>query len=112
MIAMFGPSAGGVLGVGAAPPAGAGGNGAGGGGGGAYAPRGGSFGTRQIRIRCRDSRRSTSDRSCSFISSTRRRMRSISKTVPVLDSLSVIGCFRGLGGGGFLRRDLSLFIGH
>src|SRR5690242_1468765 len=76
------------------------GGGGGGGGGGPYVGRGASFGPRQIRIRCRDSRRSTSLRSCSFISSTSRRMRSISNTLPELDFDSLIG---GLRGGGGLR---------
>src|SRR5690242_13155617 len=73
------------------PPAGGGG----GGGGGPYAGRGASLGPRQMRIRCRDSRRSISLRSCSFISSTSRRMRSISNTLPVPGFDSVIGGLRG-----------------
>src|SRR5262245_3871839 len=84
----------------------------GGGGGGPYAGRGPSFGPRQIRMRCRDSRTSTSLRSCSFISSTSRRMRSISNTSLEVAFGSVIAGFRGFGGGGgFLpagrRRDFS-----
>src|SRR5262245_48308618 len=83
------------------------GGGGGGGGGGPYAGRGASFGPRQMRIRCRDSRKSTSLRSCSFISSTSRRMRSISNTLPEADFDSLIGGLRrgccltsgGFGGG-------------
>src|SRR6476659_215243 len=107
---MFGPSAAGpALAAGAAPPTGAGGGG--GGGGGAYAGRGGSLGPRQMRIRCRDSRRSISLRSCSFINSTSLRMRLTSKisSPAFLDSVplgSFIALFRSgvdfVGGGGFL----------
>src|SRR5205085_557565 len=90
-------------------------------------------GPRQMRTRCRDSRRSISFKSYSFISSTRRRMRSISNTLPAVAFDSLIssvrgGCFGGGGGclgggglGGFLpagrrERDFSrsgsLVIGH
>src|SRR6186713_3137156 len=113
MTVMFAASAGAAFGAAAAPPA----EETGGGGGGAYAARGASFGPRQMRIRCRDSRRSISLRSCCFISSTRRLMRSVSKTVSALTSGSLIGGFRGGvrgggGGSGFLpacrrERDLS-----
>src|SRR5436190_11678341 len=107
---MFAASAGGALAAGD-PPA----DGAGGGGGGPYAGRGPSFGPRQMRICCRDSRRSTSLKSCSFISSTSRRMRSISNTSELAFG-SLISGFRGFGGGlegggfrpgGRRERDLS-----
>src|SRR5437879_12991376 len=53
-----------------------------------------------MRILCRDSRRSISLRSCSFISSTRRRMRSTSKMLGELVGFdSLIAGFRGFGGG-------------
>src|SRR5262245_7656808 len=87
------------------------GGGGGGEAGGPEATRWASFGPRQMRIRWRDSRRSTSDRSCSFINSTNRRIRSISKTVGWDDSLSLIGYFRILllgGGGAFAGRGRGL----
>src|SRR5436190_246393 len=96
MTVMFAASAGGALGAGDPLEAGEGG---GGGGGGPYAGRGPSLGPRQMRIRCRDSRRSTSLKSCSFISSTSRRMRSTSNTLTELGLGSFIGDFRGFGGG-------------
>src|SRR3954451_6893149 len=99
---MFGASAGAAFAV--APPAAAGDGEGGGGGGGPYAGRGPSLGPRQMRIRCRDSRRSTSLRSCSFISSTSLRMRPTSNTLSALGLSgmclgSLIGIFRSLGGG-------------
>src|SRR3954452_2035413 len=96
MTAILAASAGGGLAP-ADPVAGAGGGG--GGGGGPYAERGASLGPRQMRIRCRDSRKSTSLRSCSCISSTSRRMRSTSNTLSKLGLGSVIGGFRIFGGG-------------
>src|SRR5262245_32590233 len=86
----------------AAPPA-AEAAGGGGGGGGPYIGLGPSLGPRQIRIRCLDSRRSISLRSCSFISSTSWRMRPTSKIPSELPLDSLIAVFRsgdvGLGGG-------------
>src|SRR5262245_57241774 len=93
---MFADSAGADL-AGADDPLVAGGlgGGGGGGGGGPYAGRG-SFGPRQMGIRCHYSRRTSSLGPFSFINSTRRRIRSISKTLSELSSGSLIAGFRGL----------------